>query len=105
MLRGIRLLLMPDLSTSVEDVGGFYALFLLAAGPVRDSFQSSDDRDVGSPEPKGWLQDQPDGHGPNRRGHRPIPDHGTPRLPRDEVDPIGQETPSKRKNTSLNSRH
>ena len=98
MLQRIRLLLMPDLSTSAKGLRGFCALFLLAARPVRDSFQSSDDRDAGSPKPKGWLQDQPDGNGQNRRGHRPVPGHGTQRFPRVEADPIGRKcSPSLRK--------
>src|SRR3546814_15236770 len=46
MLCGIRLLLMPDLSTSAESVGRFCVLFLLAVRPLRASFPLSDDRDV-----------------------------------------------------------
>jgi hypothetical protein len=49
MQQWIRLLLMPELSTSAGAGSGFFAHFLLAAKTVRDSFKSSDDRDEKPP--------------------------------------------------------
>src|SRR3546814_4546779 len=92
MLCGIRLLLMPDLSTSAESVGRFCVLFLLAVRPLRASFPLSDDRDVEPPGHEGWLQDRPEENGPDRRGRGPIPGHGTRQFPRVEANQIGQES-------------
>src|SRR3546814_15724257 len=77
MLCGIRLLLMPDLSTSAESVGRFCVLFLLAVRPLRASFPLSDDRDVDTPGPEGGLQDQPEKNGQARRMRGTPTRHGT----------------------------
>src|SRR3546814_16602028 len=92
MLCGIRLLLMPDLSTSAESVGRFCVLFLLAVRPLRASFPLSDDRDVEPPGHEGWLQDRPEENGPDRRGRGPIPGHGQRQFPRVDANKKGQES-------------